>query len=150
MNKRILLLLLSIYYFNGGTVTAQDFPGKAATYSSNNEIDKSVITGHFEVEVHKSNSTHLERINVNYSISPAPFINILTLELNTPDPVMFNVTITDKYGKSLTKWAAQKQDYRYSDRLDISGLVPGNYKVNVFWDRSPGLLYSIPFQKLAK
>ena len=106
--------------------------------------DPSVQSGHFEFTRVVGGITN--HINVNYSLSPAPFVASLQVALNTPDPTFFSVDVVDGTGGVLLHWVPSTTDNTYSHSFDISALPPGSYFVHVN-DSGPTLLSSIPFTK---
>jgi hypothetical protein len=117
--------------------------------STSNEgaIDKSLIAGHFDIDKKNEQRGITEHINVNYSLSPAPFTKYLTLELSTAQPTLFTADIVDAKGQKVKHWAPQAKSYFYKDVINISSLAPGNYKVNLYSEISTTLIYSIAFHK---
>jgi hypothetical protein len=115
----------------------------------NVQTDNSIVSGHFEADNNvrsKGGQNVTEHVNVNYSISPAPFSNELNLVLNTADPVKFSAEIVTG-NRKVAQWAATERSHLHNAKMDISKLNSGNYKVNVYWEKSNTLLYSIPFKK---
>ena len=107
--------------------------------------DPNVVSGHFEI--HVVSGTDTNHVNVNYAISPAPFTNIMNLELSTPNTIFFNADILDATNNVLVTWAPTAGSNYYSNNLDISSLPAGNYHVNIHRDNTTAILYSIPFTK---
>lgn len=110
-------------------------------------IITSFIGGHFDINKPNVQRGITEHINVNYSISPAPFTKYLVLELNTAQPTLFTADIVDSKGTKLKHWAPEAKSYIYKGTIDIASLAPGNYKVNIYSEFSTELLYSINFHK---
>lgn len=147
MKKYCILPIAIILLMASGSSYAQQKAGAEARSGSQQAINTSVLSGFFEVAKPNKVRGIVEHINVNYAISPAPFTNALNLELSTPDPVIFSAYIIDVNGKKLMEWKAKSQSHVHNTQLDISKLASGSYKVNIYWQKSEGLLYSIPFQK---
>lgn len=121
-----------------------------ATNAGNVQTDKSIVSGHFEANsnrVSKSGQSITEHVNINYSISPAPFSSELNLVLNTAEPVKFSADIVTGNGHKLVEWSSSERSHLHNAKMDISKLNSGNYSVNVYWEKSSTLLYSIPFKK---
>jgi hypothetical protein len=110
--------------------------------------DRSVVSGHFDITIHnQAMNNRQEQINVNYVMSPAPFTDKLNLTLNTPDPVKFRAEVVNAQNKVVTHWGAEQRSHLHETTIDISKLPAGQYRVNVYWEKSEDLLYSIPFEK---
>lgn len=126
-------------------------PSKGHAINAGNvQTDKTIVSGHFEADnnvMSKAGQNVTEHVNVNYSISPAPFSNELNLVLNTADPVKFSADIVTGNDRKVLQWAATEKSHMHNAKIDISKLNAGNYKVNVYWEKSNTLLYSIPFKK---
>lgn len=119
----------------------------STSHGQQNVADKRIISGHFEMEKNDPKKGVTEHINVNYSLSPAPFTDVLNMELSTPDPVLFTADIVDPDGRKQYQWKPAAISYRYNENFDISKLAAGKYKLNIYCAGYPGLLKSIPFQK---
>src|SRR5947207_2994932 len=95
---------ISVIFF-GLLVTVNNTYGQeqspAATQKHSQVIENTVISGHFEIEKNNKERKVTEHINVNYALSPAPFSNILNLELGTTDPMFFCADIVDSKGNKL-------------------------------------------------
>ena len=150
MRKYLVLVLAFALFINVSNSFGQQTINHVADKSNNQVIDKTILSGHFEIEKANKERGIMDHINVNYALSPVPFCNVLNLELSTPDPVIFTAAIVDLNDRKLVQWKAEGPDYIHKSRIDISKLEPGNYKVNIYWEKSEGLLYSIPFQKNGK
>ncbi|MBS1689801.1 MAG: hypothetical protein JSS96_13820 [Bacteroidetes bacterium] len=131
MKKLLILLALFATY----TTQAQ---------SRNQNYDPSRVTGQFFIK--QTTAKGVEKINVNYYLSPAPFTKVLNFSLNTPQPRMLSAKITNSSGRTVLTWKPQAKDYRYETEFNIATLQPGNYNVNVY-DAGGVKLYSIPFSK---
>lgn len=147
MKKQFILLVAFVLLIVSCTGYAQQKVAAEARSGSQQAVNTAVLSGYFEVAKPNKVSGIVEHINVNYALSPAPFTNLINLELSTPDPVIFRADIVDANGKKLLEWKAKSPSHDHNTQLDINKLAPGRYKVNVYWQKSEGLLYSIPFQK---
>ncbi|MCD6010735.1 MAG: hypothetical protein K0Q79_597 [Flavipsychrobacter sp.] len=111
-------------------------------------MDPSVVAGHFEMERTNKGNGQVEHINVNYSLSPAPFDKVLDLDLSTAENILFSAVITDAKNKEVARWAPANENYFYKTSINISPLPPGDYLLTIYWQMVPGIHhYSIPFTK---
>jgi hypothetical protein len=114
---------------------------------SGQESDPTTTSGHFEIAMVNAERHRTEHINVNYSLSPAPFTNNIVIELSTPQPTSFRADIVTAGGAKVIHWKPAVKNYHYRDDIDISRLAPGTYFVNIYSEDYPGLLHSISFKK---
>lgn len=110
-------------------------------------IDKSVIAGSYEIEKTNTEKGITEHINVNYRLSPAPFTNVLHLELGTSNPTSFTADIEDVKGNKITQWVPAAKSHQYKDDIDISNLAPGAYQLKIFSEINPEVAHTISFEK---
>lgn len=122
---------------------------KGEVSPGNAVVDRTVIAGHYDVEILNKETGSIERINVNYNLSPVPFINNLNFVLGTAAQVTFSIDITDASGKKVTQWRSSEKSYGHSAQLEITRLQPGNYNFNIYYNSDPALVHSVPFTKSA-
>ena len=140
-----LLIFVSVLLLNTTNIFGQhtDKGTAAANLVKNN----TQIAGNFEIEKNNARTGITEHINVNCVISPAPFKNVLNLELGTADPILFTADIVDPRGNKVIHWVPSEKSHHYKDNIDISQLAAGDYHLNIYCEYSPSLLQSISFQK---
>ncbi len=116
---------------------------------NNNAVDRSVVAGHFETggKIMRNGKELEEHININYALYPAPFTRELNMTLNTADPAIFQIIITDENNATVAQWKAQERSSTHNTKFDISNLKSGNYKANIYWDKSERAIKSVNFAK---
>ncbi len=139
-----LFVLLFALQLNAAPVFSQQPAGKAV---DNSFRDNSIVAGNFAIDKPNKDRGITEHINVNYVMSPAPFKNILKLELGTPNPLLFSADITDVNGKVVKHWVPVQRSYYYKDVIDISQLAPGDYYLNLYCEYSTALMQRVSFKK---
>lgn len=97
-------------------------------------------------DVIKNTSKGEEHINVNYVLQPAPFINVLTVDLNTPDPMQLSVEVLNDAGAPVITWKPEQISYSYEKQIDISNLKAGTYKLVIYGEGNKKL-HSVVFPK---
>jgi hypothetical protein len=95
--------------------------------------------------VTKNTGTRTEKINVNFVIAPGVYTNVLTLDMNTPDPMGLSCKITDKNGTEMSNWMPQVSNV-YQHSFDISNFKAGKYKINIY-TADGSKVYTINFEK---
>jgi len=100
--------------------------------------------GNFDVIKHTSKGT--EGINVNFVLQPAPFINALHIDLNTPNAMAMSVKIVDVTGATVMNWLPAQVSNVYEHQFDISNLRPGMYKLEILGDAN-SKLHTVNFEK---
>ena len=136
MNRILLVLALSALFVN--VVNAQSARQSAT--------DPTRVAGHFDVI--KMTSKGEEHINVHYSLYPAPFYDVVKMNLNTPDPMVMSIKIVNTSGQTKLSWKPDHANYRYDQQFDIHALAPGLYHMDIF-DGDNNKIYSVPFTKEA-
>lgn len=131
----LLVLALSTLFANIGNAQAR----QSAT-------DPTHVAGHFDVI--KMTSKGEEHINVNYALFPAPFYDVVKMNLNTPDPMAMSIKIINTAGQTKLSWKPEQISYRYDQQFDIHNLSPGLYHMDIF-DGDNNKIYSVPFTKEA-
>lgn len=135
MKKLLLVLALSTLFANAVSAQAR----QSAT-------DPTHVAGHFDVI--KMTSKGEEHINVNYALFPAPFYDIVKMNLNTPDPMAMSIKIVNMEGQTKLSWKPEQISYRYDQQFDIHNLSAGLYHMDIF-DADNNKIYSVPFTKAA-
>lgn len=135
MKKLLLVLALSTLFAN--VVGAQ---------ARQSATDPTHVAGHFDVI--KMTSKGEEHINVNYALFPAPFFDVVKMNLNTPDPMAMSIKIVNTAGQTKLSWKPEQISYRYDQQFDINNLSPGLYHMDIF-DGDNNKIYSVPFTKEA-
>ncbi len=148
MKKRFLGSFVIALSLCGGSVFAQQTMGSRLPAKQNDLLDKSIVSGHFEIDKPNKARGIIEHINVNYAIAPAPFSTTLNLQLNTPDPMLFAADIIDAKGEKKIHWQPSQKGHSYNESIDISKLEPGAYQINITSGNKSESLYSISFQKV--
>ena len=148
MKKGVLVsFVIALSLVSGGVFGQQKSSEKLAA-KQNETLDKSVVSGHFEINKPNKERGIIEHINVNYALSPAPFSNFIQLQLSTPDPIPFSAQIIDNKGEKRIYWKPQQISHSYNESIDIAKLEPGAYQVNIYAGNQSELVYSISFQKV--
>ncbi len=148
MKKRLLVSSVIALSLCSGSVFAQQSMGSSLPARQNDLLDKSIVSGHFEIDKPNKARGVIEHINVNYAIAPAPFTNTLQLQLNTPDPMYFAADVIDAKGTKRIHWQPAQKSHSYNESVDISQLEPGAYQINITNGAKSESLYSISFQKV--
>jgi len=125
-------------------LSAVIFSMTANAQTSKQHFDAARIAGNFFIHEHTEKGN--EQINVNYILSPAPFTNVLTVDLNMAYPRMLSVKITNSNNKTVFAWKPQSENYRYETQFDIASLPADSYNLNVY-NAGGTKLHSIPFTK---
>jgi len=148
MKKGVLVsFVIALSLVSGGVFGQQKSSDKLAA-KQNETLDKSIVSGHFEINKPNKERGIIEHINVNYAISPAPFSNYLQLQLSTPDPTTFSAQIIDQKGEKRIHWKPQQVSHSYNESIDLSKLEPGGYQIDIYADNQSERVYSISFQKV--
>lgn len=142
-----LFTILSLGLLVCATSYGQQSHNMQTNITNENAVDKSVISGHFEMNIPDKKKGITEHINVNYTVSPAPFTQFLNLELNTAEATMFSADVVDASGAKKMHWAPAVKSNSYKGTMNIAQLVPGEYMLNIYSDLTPELLYTITFRK---
>jgi len=138
MKKILVVLALSCLFTNINVVNAQTVRQSA--------IDPTRVDGHFDVI--KMTSKGEEHINVNYCLFPAPFFDVVKINLNTPDPMPMSIKIVSANGQTKFAWKPEQVSYRYDQQFNIQSLAPGLYHMDIY-DANNNKMYSVPFSKEA-
>jgi hypothetical protein len=144
--KKFLFVLL---FAGGGALSS--FGQQALSHQpKQNSFNPSVTGGSFDINKNNKQRGITEHINVNYSIYPVPFTDVLNLALSTANPLLFSADIVDLNGNKVAHWQPSVKKYSYTEAIDISSLAPGNYKINIYSEIGEGVVHSISFQKEKK
>jgi len=65
------------------------------------------------------------------NISPNPAGAELRIDLVSPGPEQLEVRLIDMVGRRLRSWKYQKSQQEWIQTVDIGGLVPGSYLVQI-------------------
>lgn len=87
----------------------------------------------------------LNRINVNYSITPKVPVNEIDLLLHTPEPRPLSLKIVDLSGNTKLEWKPLQELYLHETKVDVSKIPAGKYKYVIMWDNKAA--HEIPFEK---
>lgn len=136
MKKLLVVLALSGFFTN--VANAQTIRQSAT--------DPTHVAGHFDVI--KMTSKGEEHINVNYALFPAPFYDVVKMNLNTPDPMPMSIKIVNANGQTKLTWKPDHVSYRYDQQFNIQALPAGLYHVDIY-DADNNKMYSVPFSKEA-
>lgn len=121
---------------------------QAVAVKSNIEaIDKHAIVNHFEIPKKNEKTGAIEHINVNYSVSPAPFSQFIRLDLNTPHPTRFTAEVIDTKGQQLLQWTPKDKNHIYSEQFNTSNWPPADYTLKISSELNPEFVYSITIHK---
>ncbi|MBA3827985.1 MAG: hypothetical protein H0X33_03525 [Taibaiella sp.] len=131
--KQVLLsvaLLFSAFCLNAQSARQQSPPNSGSFYIS------------------KTTGTVEEHINVNYALYPAPFVNVVKMNLNTPNDMMLSVKIINSNGTQMTAWKPAQANYRYDKEFDISSYPAGKYRIDIYGPANTKV-HSVSFDKKA-
>ncbi|MBA3830198.1 MAG: hypothetical protein H0X33_14760 [Taibaiella sp.] len=132
MKKLLLLFTLScICFFSNAQTALQHVPPNMGSFY-----------------ISKTTGTLEEHINVNYALYPAPFVNVVKMNLNTPHNMMLSVKIINSNGTQMTAWKPAQASYRYDKEFDISSYPTGQYKIDIYGPDNTKV-HSVSFEKKA-
>lgn len=104
-----------------------------------------ILAGHFEMDT--TIASMVRHINVNYSVSPAPFSSVAHVMLNTPKPVLFNIDLLNSSGTVVSSWSSPGAAAKCQHDFDISSLPSGNYHFNIRKYNTGAILHTVNFHK---
>jgi hypothetical protein len=107
---------------------------------------QSTPTGTGSFDVIRNTSKGEEHINVNYALFPAPFVNILNINFNTPDPMMLSIKLLNSNSELVMNWMPSQAASRYDHSFDISNLSAGTYKMEIYGPEAK-LVKTVTFEK---
>lgn len=100
------------------------------------------VGGHFDYIM-----SARERMNVNYSLTPAHPADKAKLFLHTPEAMPLWATVTNKEGKVVLTWKPEVKNYIYNAELNISKFKSGDYTVNIYMGDEKNSIHTINFTK---
>jgi len=110
---------------------------------SQQTTDPGSILGHFEVTNVTGGITN--HTNVNYRLFPAPVVDTLNVDLNTPGTMYMAIDVLDASNVVLLTWSPTSANNSYLQAFDVSGFGAGTYHVNI--KDSSSVLNTIVFTK---
>lgn len=119
--------------------------GAHKSFSQTQGNDPTVVAGHFEIDT--TISSVANHINVNYEVSPVPFSTVAHVRLNTADPTLLNVDLTNGSGTVLATWTPALISNSYSHDFSLESLPAGDYHLRVRRDNTSTVLHTIDFTK---
>jgi len=128
MKKLFLLAFVAVFSFHSQAQKQTQDPNRGNFY------------------VVKNTSKGTERINVNFVLQPAPFTDLLHVDLNTPNPMAMTVKIIDAAGTLYMAWTPTQVSSAYEHQFDIANLKPGKYKLEILGDAN-NKLHTVNFEK---
>ena len=137
MRKTIRLFILFVLLFAADKGYAQT--------QSQQSVDTTILSGHFEMDTVIGSDTH--HINVNYVLSPVAPSTTMNVQLNTADNVLFNVDIVDATNAVVATWTPSTISNNYDHSIDISSLSSGSYSVKIRKYNTSEVLNSIAITK---
>lgn len=117
----------------------------AITVSAQQSSNPAILSGHFEIDT--AVGTVMRHVNVNYTLSPAPFSNVARIMLNSPQRRLLNVDLVNSSGTVITSWTPTTISHHYEHEFDISALPAGSYAMKIRKYNSAGILHTINFTK---
>src|SRR4051812_32762285 len=95
-------LLLPVFFLAFALSCQNTFAQQNSGAAAGNMVqNNALVAGNFNIDRQNAARGITEHINVNYVLSPAPFNNVLNLQLNTADPLLFTADIVDNKNKVL-------------------------------------------------
>lgn len=113
--------------------------------SAQQTTNPAVLSGHFEIDTAVGSA--MRHVNVNYTLSPAPFSNVAHILLNTPQRRLLNVDLVNSSGTLISSWTPASISHLYEHDFDISALPAGSYAMKIRKNNTAEVLHTINFTK---
>jgi hypothetical protein len=119
--------------------------GGALSSSAQQTSNPAILSGHFEIDTAVGSS--VRHVNVNYTLSPAPFSNVAHIVLNSAQRRILNVDLVNSTGSVLSTWSPTSASHQYQHDFDISALPAGSYSMRIRKYNTAEVLHTINFSK---
>jgi uncharacterized membrane protein (UPF0136 family) len=119
--------------------------GGALSSSAQQTSNPAVVSGHFEIDT--AIASVMQHVNVNYTLSPAPFTSVAHLLLNSAEPRVFNVDLVSATGTVLMSWTPTVLSHQYEHDFNISSLPAGSYEMRIRKYHTTEVLHTVSFSK---
>ncbi len=119
--------------------------GSALSSSAQQSSNPAILSGHFEIDT--AVGSVMRHVNVNYTLSPAPFSNVAHILLNSPQRRQLNVDLVNSSGTLISSWTPTALSHQYEHDFDISALPAGSYAIKIRKYNTAEVLHTINFTK---